>query len=379
MRILHVVPTYLPATRYGGPIYSVHGLARAQAASGDEVQVFTTNVDGPNVSPVQVGEAVSLDGVSIWYFSISTPRRLYRSPGMVHALRERISSFDIVHIHSVFLWPTLAAARAAQASAVPYVVAPRGMLVADLIRSKSSIIKAAWIALFERKTIANAAAVHATSEREAEDLRALGLSMHRVVIVSNGVDLPEIIDQPSGSNGRYILFLGRINWKKGLDRLIAAMVHVPDVDLLIAGNDEDGLTPKLLKQARSLDLDGRVRFIGEVRGSEKRSLLQEAEAFVLPSHNENFGIAVLEAMVSAVPVVITPEVGLAKTVAEAGAGVVSSGDPEVFGRALASIIANPTKCRLMGKAGRTVAQKRFSWNAIASEMKTAYCEILDSQ
>jgi len=145
LKILHVVPSYLPATRYGGPIRSVHGLARAQAARGHDVKVFTTNVDGPTVSPVSVGVPVDISGVEVWYFPTSVGRRLYRSPAMAAALYHGGMSFDIVHLHSVFLWPTMMAARWATSTATPYVLTPRGMLVADLIARKSRWLKRTWI------------------------------------------------------------------------------------------------------------------------------------------------------------------------------------------------------------------------------------------
>src|SRR5262245_10785748 len=166
MRILHIVPTYYPATRYGGPIRSVHGLARSLAARGHVVHVYTTNVDGQENADVPLGTSVNLDGVSVWYFPTALGRRLYRSPAMSRALNINISGFDIVHTHSVFLWPTTAAARAARAHHVPYILAPRGMLVADLMRRKNSLAKRIWIAAFERQNVAAATAVHATSEVE---------------------------------------------------------------------------------------------------------------------------------------------------------------------------------------------------------------------
>src|SRR5439155_8383998 len=144
MRLLHVVPTYLPATRYGGPIFAVHGLCRALARRGHEVHVFTTNVDGDGVSDVPLDRPVNLDGVHVHYFGASL-RRIYFSPGMRRMLEKRVRDFDVVHAHSVFLWPTAAAARAAHARGVPYVISPRGMLVNELIERKSRFAKRAWI------------------------------------------------------------------------------------------------------------------------------------------------------------------------------------------------------------------------------------------
>src|SRR6266567_2457488 len=118
MKILHVVPTYYPAVRYGGPIQSVHGLASALAAYGHDVHVYTTNADGQGVSRVPLDRPSRLDGVTIRYFPTSVGRRVYRSPRMRQALRSNVASFDLVHLHSVFLWPTLAGAETARRAGV---------------------------------------------------------------------------------------------------------------------------------------------------------------------------------------------------------------------------------------------------------------------
>src|SRR5690242_1229236 len=111
MRILHVVPTYFPAVRYGGPIFAVHGLCRALVDLGHDVEVYTTNVDGSETSPVPVGEPVFLDGVQIRYFPSPLFRRLYWAPAMGEMLGRSVIGFDLIHLHSVFLWPTWMAAR----------------------------------------------------------------------------------------------------------------------------------------------------------------------------------------------------------------------------------------------------------------------------
>src|SRR3974390_3341497 len=116
MKILNVVPTYYPAVRYGGPIRSVHGLASALAAHGHEVHVYTTNVDGDGELPVRLDRPVQIDGVNVSYFATSIGRRLYRSARMWQALHANISGFDIIHLHSVFLWPTSAAPQVSRQS-----------------------------------------------------------------------------------------------------------------------------------------------------------------------------------------------------------------------------------------------------------------------
>ncbi|HJX28052.1 MAG TPA: glycosyltransferase, partial [Thermoanaerobaculia bacterium] len=308
MKILHVVPTYVPAWKHGGPIRSVHGLARALAARGHQVTVFTTDVD--TIGAVPVGQAVALDGVEVWYFPVTVPRRLYRSPAMGAALRDRVSGFDVVHLHSVFLWPTAAAARAAERAEVPYLLAPRGMLVADLLRRRGRWRKAAWLRLVERRTLARAAGLHATAELEAEEARRLDLPIPRVFVVPNGIDPEPPADlssiQPTIrrllDSGPFLLYLGRLSWKKGLDRLIPALARVPETTLAVAGNDEEGIRPRLEGLAREAGVVGRVVFLGPVDGADKAALLQRCAALVLPSYSENFGNSVLEAMAAGRPV-----------------------------------------------------------------------------
>ncbi len=377
MRILHVVPSYLPAVRYGGPIYSVNGLARASAARGHDVHVFTTNVDGPCVSPVPLARPIDLDGVKVWYFSCGLGRRIYRSPDMAKMLEREVRHFDIVHLHSVFLWPTNAAAHAARKHGVPYVLAPRGMLVEGLIASKSRWTKTLWIRLFERKNVAYAGAIHVTSEIEKTELQNLGLPVKVFAVIPNGIELPPTLPPPSNDSGRpVILFLGRINWKKGLQRLIKSMVHVPGADLVIAGNDEDHEMPKLRELVTTYALEGRVRFVGPQHGNEKWALITSAAVFATASYSENFGIAVLEAMACGVPVVVTPEVGLASAIIKNGAGVVVDGEPAAFGKALADLIKDPQRRAALGSAGRKAAAEQFSWDAIARDIEAIYATTL---
>jgi len=378
LRILHVVPSYYPAVRYGGPIKSVHALAIASVNRGHQVHVYTTNVDGPNNSEVPLGRPVDRDGVSVWYYGTNIGRRLYRSLDMGGALRSSLNTFDVLHLHSVFLWPTCAAARLAREFGVPYIVAPRGMLVKRLIDRRSSIAKRTWIALFERRNIEKAATVHVTSEVEWEELKELGFKPRRIALVPNGVDFPSTETTPNSmfhgllQSRSLILFLGRINWKKGIDRLIPALAHVPEAELIIAGNDEENYIPSLVSLAQRSGVAERVRFLGPVDDTEKWGLLRKAKMLVLPSYSENFGNVILEAMAVGCPVIVTPEVGLAPTVRNSNVGLVVEGTPENLGAAINTLLRNPDQCRRMGEAGRRIAREQFSWAAIARKMEQVY-------
>jgi glycosyltransferase involved in cell wall biosynthesis len=365
MRILHVVPTYLPARRYGGPIVAVHGLCKALVARGHEVHVYTTNVDGAGTSDVPLRVPVDLDGVQVHYFPSPFPR-LYWSPAMGRALD--VSSYDVVHIHAVYLWPGVAAARAARKAGVPYVISPRGMLVPELIRRKSAAAKTTWLQLVERRGFARAAAIHFTSQLEWDDAKRIGLPLPSPVVIPNGIDLEPRPDVPR--DDRTLLFLGRVNWKKGLDRVIEALPSLPGARFVIAGNDEEGLTPRLIALAEKHGVAERVQFVGPVYGAAKNELLAHATLFVLASRSENFGNAVLEALAMETPVALSPEVGLAQQVVEAGAGV--------LGLDLASLLEDAERRERMGRAGRTLVESRFAWPRVAEEMETAYRALVES-
>lgn len=378
LRILHVVPTYYPAVRYGGTIRSVHGLSAALGRRGHEVHVYTTSVDGENDLDVPLDRPVDLDGVAVHYFRVPALRRLFWAPALQRRLRESVSDFDVVHLHSVFLYPTWVAARIAAWAEVPYVMSPHGMLVGDVIRRKSRLVKTAWINLVERKTLARAAALHVTADLEGEEIRALRLPMPDVVRhVPNGIEWPTqhvpLSETPFANlPPRYALFLSRISWKKGLDRLIMAWQRVPDVPLVIAGNDDEAYIPKLRRLVQSLGLAERVIFTGPVTDKHKWALYERADLFLLPSYSENFGMVVAEAMYMGCPVVLTPEVGLARAVASAGAGVVTSNNPATLAMSINDVLADPERRREMGRRGAEAARRLFSWSRVIEQMESLY-------
>jgi len=368
-RIVHVVPTYLPARRYGGPIVAVHGLCRALAARGHDVEVLTTNVDGTGISDVPLDRPVELDGVRVRYFASELPR-LYWSPAMRRALGGAIHGAGVVHIHSIYLWPTYAASRAASKAGVPYVISPRGMLVPELIRGKSRLVKTAWLRFIERRNLAHSSAIHFTSQREWDDALRVGVPLPSPFIVPNGTDLPSAAG--AAREDDLVVSIGRINWKKGLDRLIEAAVLVPQARFVIAGNDEEELVPKLRALAVTLGVDQRIEFRGAVSPLERDGLLARAAVFALPSHSENFGNAVLEALAAATPVVVTPEVGLADAVRHAECGLVTGGTPRELAGALTTLLGDPARRRAMGERGRALVEERFTWPRVAAEMEAHY-------
>jgi glycosyltransferase involved in cell wall biosynthesis len=380
MRLLHVIPSYLPAVRYGGPIFATHGLCKALAARGHEVEVFTTNINGPKSSSVPIATPVHLDGVQVHYFSCPLIRRLYWAPALGRALYSKIGKFDAVHLHSVFLWPTWAAARRARKASVPYVISPRGMLVRDLIDRRNWLAKSVWMQVIERSNIEQATAVHLTSKIEASELKRFGWRLPRLAVIPNGVEEPpscsgEIAAEVEGiaAEQPLVLFLGRLSWKKGLDQLLRAFASTRAGILAIVGTDDEGLAPRLVKLANELRIADRVRILPRtVIGPEKECLFAAARVFVLTSYSENFGNTVLEAMQRRVPVVVTPEVGAAEIVQESGGGLIVAGDPSPLAAAICKLTSDVDLARSMGEAGQRHAMAHYSWTNIAVQMEDLY-------
>ncbi|WP_296336291.1 glycosyltransferase [Reyranella sp.] len=386
MRLLHVVPTYLPALRYGGPIRTVHALCRALAARGHDVHVFTTNVDGGQDSDVPLQRPVDLEGVKVTYFPSSLLRRLYWSPPMGRALARQVAGFDAVHLHAVYLWPIWAGARAARAHRVPYVISPRGMLVPELMRRKSRWAKAAWIALIERTNLERAAAIHTTSTVEAGHIAGLGWKLPPIAMIPHGVDdppapsaaplSPDVASAIGGSAP--VLALGRISWEKGLDRLIAALPLAPAARLVIAGDDADGHAAVLAAEAQRAGVAGRVTILARhVAGADKEALFAAARVFAMTSLSENFGLAAFEAMRRGVPVLTTADVGMSEIVRDAHAGLVVDTAPAAIAEGLNALLADAARSRAMGETGRALVVAQYGWPSIAHRMETLYRSLGD--
>jgi glycosyltransferase involved in cell wall biosynthesis len=296
------------------------------------------------------------------------------------AMQAQASSFDVMHVHSVFNWPTWSAARIAKSVGLPFLLSPRGMLGRTVIEAKSRLAKSLWIRLIEQKSLLDSSGLHVTADWEAAEINALGFRLPQVFCVPNGVSWPtcysSLSDGPlTGISKPYALFLSRINWKKGLDRLIEAWKWVPDLNLLIAGNDEDGYQKKLEQLADEHRVRDRIRFLGAVADEHKWALYENAMMLALPSYSENFGNVVAEAMAMGCPVVVTPEVGLADLVKESGSGVVTDGAPRALAQTISSLLQDAPRRRSMGERGKFTARRHLSWESASAQMEAIYAGI----
>ena len=383
MRILHISPSYAPAWRYGGPAFSVHNLCKSLVLLGHEVRVLTTNLNGNQYLDVPTAQWTLLDGVSVQYCSVPLLRKIYYSPQLVHSLSEESNAADIIHIHTVFCWPSSIAAYIARKGQKPYIISPRGMLIQEMIEKKNRLLKHAWLSGIDRKNLGKASALHLTSDAEMIQTYKNKLVLPPAFVVPNGIDplvweamKTTAWDRSRRGLAQKIVYLGRINWKKGIDRLIEAMKFIKDATLLIVGNDDENYTPFLKKLANRHRVSARIHFSGPVYGAEKLQLLSDSDAFVLPSHSENFGNSVLEAMAMGCPVIITPEVALSQIISRENAGLVVDGNPVALGKAINSLLKNHVLRKELSINAEKVLKRYFDPTIIAKTMEQHYRRLI---
>jgi glycosyltransferase involved in cell wall biosynthesis len=377
MKVLHVVPSFYPAFHYGGPIISVYELCAGLRRQGCEVRVLTTDANGLGAVLDVVKDApVTLPpGFSVRYCS-----RIFRhsvSPGLLRLLVPSIRWADVVHLTAVYNFPTLPTLAACRWLAKPLVWSPRGALQ-RWQSSRRPLLKAGWESVC-RRLAPEGMVLHVTSQREAEESGAQ-FPRARSVVIPNGVELPPRLDHHNGSGGLRLLFLGRIDPKKGIENLLAACQLLSNLDrpwsLTIAGSGDGSYTAGLEEGARHLGLRERISFAGEVRGQAKANLFAASDLAVFPSHTENFAMVVAEALAHGVPVIAstgTPWSG----VEAHGCGLWVENDPVTLAAAIERMSQMPLG--EMGERGRRWMEEEFAWETVAREMLKLYGKLLLKQ
>ena len=392
MNILCVTPYYKPAFVYGGPARSVPSLCEAMVKHGAQVTVFTTNANGPgSVLGVPTSQPLAMGGVDVYYFPVSWPlARIvpFYSPALREACSRRVAQFDLVYIVGNWTYPVLAAAKSSLRESIPYVASPRGSFM-DWSMGEKAVKKRLYLAFLERRTIEGAAAIHATSSLEEQQLRGWHFGP-MVTVVPNGIDMAPFAELPQRGKlrhslgiphiGTLSLFVGRLHKEKRLDLIVAAFATlaqtVLDAHMLIVGWDQDGSGKAAQEQARELGLSHRVHFAGQLTGTGLVQAYADADLLVLLSHRENFGMVAIEAMAVGLPVLLAKEVGLAEEVEQAGAGLVVTAVPDEIGTAWRKLLSNEDLRKAMGSRGKTLVRDRFTSDVVATSMIELFAAVL---
>jgi glycosyltransferase involved in cell wall biosynthesis len=395
LRVLMVTQSYYPFLQRGGSAATVHALAQGLAQRGHSVTVLTSDL-GISTQPMPVPAAAKTtqgwrydhDGVETIYLSSrGSYRALTWNPGIFAFCANRLSSFDIVHIYGTYDLLGPAVARACRRAGVPYVFEPMGMF-RPIIRNV--VLKSVYRQLFGESVACRAAQLVATSLQEKRELIEEGIAAEKITIRRNGIDLPTL---PTAGAFRFqwkipqdaflVLFLGRIVPKKSPELLLDAFARwrrssaaTPPCFLVFAGPSESESYLRTLKaDVKRLGLNESVVFTGAVYGDAKWSALADADIFVLPSQNENFGNAAAEAIACGTPVVVTDRCGIAPVV-ESRAGLVISHECEALVRALDQLSGPGLRTRM--KLGCKELARGLGWEQPLAETEALYAQLLSN-
>ena len=389
MKVLHVINA-VPASA-GGPSQVIRGMSAWQARNGLSVDVCTTDLDFPG-RPRLSHEAIRksfAENVNLKIFSAPIGP-LHISLPMFSWLRSNVAKFDLVHIHGLYRFPTTAAAYICRNQRIPYIIRPHGSLDPYLFRqsSRSVWLKRVYERVFDLPNLHGASAIHYTTEDERR--RAAFLSLRApTFVVPNGIEWSRFAQLPDRGPFRLqlgvgaaplVLFLGRLNFKKGLDLLVPAFAQVrarhSQAHLAIVGPDNEGYLSKVRSWVQEARLDRVVHFVDHLKDNAVIQAYVDADIFVLPSYTENFGLTVVEAMACGLPVVISDQVNIHADIAKARAGIVTQCERSAIASALDTFLNDPAAGRTCGAAGRRLVKQRFTWPATVEVLQKEYEAII---
>lgn len=361
MQIIQVVPRI--ANESSGPSISVPSLCRGLVRAGVNVQLMTLKPEPKN----RIFEQL------VQFPTIPFFAKLGVSPRLKAALRSRAEAVEIIHSNSLWMMPNIYTYLATRNRKTKLVVSPRGTL------STYALSRSKWKKRFmwyfgQGKALLRADCLHATSLDELECARKMGYR-GPIAVIQNGVDCPETIDKKTQSEHRKLLFLARIHPTKGLDTLLDVWKHLepsyPNWSLVVAGPNKHEYALQMQQTANDLDLD-RIRFVGELNGEAKSHAYNEASLYVLPTHTENFGVSIAEALAHGIPAVVF-EGAPWKGLNERGAGWwVPPGNKSLETTLSAAMSLDAAELRKKGMAGRQWMLDEFNWSHIGRTMASVY-------
>lgn len=370
MRVLQVVGSMSPS--WGGLTRAVAGLTEAMVRRGLEVKIVTTSR----------GRETQLHPQGVKVESLPTTIGSWRhARGLRHLLIQSVAWADLVHIHGLWLYPHFLASRIAQKARKPYLVSPHGMLDPWALNQRR-LRKRVYNAIIERNTLCKAALIHAVSDMEVAAVSRLGLGVP-VLLVPNGIDHREFaqaFDQasvatrfPQLAGKTVILFMGRVHPKKGLDLLASTFGALaksrPDLFLLIVGPENGDYAKRI--QSRLEGGKDQCLFTGMFQGEQRLHALALADIFVLPSYSEGFPLAPLEAMAAGLPVILSEQCNI-PNIEESGAGIITAHNAESLSRAILTLVDKPLLRKQMGRNGRELVLRTYTWENAAARLKTSY-------
>lgn len=367
MKIMQVV-THI-GDESTGPSYSVPSLCTALQKNGCDITLYTL-LDIPNKE--------FLFKIKNFPRSRFPVKALGRSPEMYSFMLEHAKEFDLIHSHMLWMAPNYYSGIVADKYNIPYVCSPRGTL------SKWALTQSVWkkkivLELGQKHALNTVNCFHATAEQEYHEIQEAGYPNVPCTIIPNGIDIPDLPFKKDKEHKR-LTFMSRIHAKKGIDNLIKAWVEIQNSffewELSIVGPDNNNYAQEMKILAKDVGAK-RLTFTGELKGEAKIDFLSNSDLFVLPTHSENFGMVVAEALACEVPVICTkgaPWKGLVEN--DAGWWIEIGVEPLKRSLEKAMSLAKEER-REIGQNGRKWMERDFSWDKIAKDMIKTYKWLID--
>ena len=390
MKILHIIPSV--SLVRGGTSIAILGTIRALRAHNVNAEIATTNDNGPEVLNVPINQKIQYQGVPVRFFSRFSPpvnaiSEYAFSYDFSQWLWKNIQSYDLVEIHSFFSYVCSFSAAIARWKSVPYLISPHGQLLPWVI-SQKPLKKKIYTFLIERANLNRAAAIHCSTEREAQDVKNFAITSPTFVIPHGIEPLQTFVEAESILHKKYnipkflpiILFLARFHPKKRLDFLLEVLKSVEKnarFHVILAGSGDAHYMKYISDLIYSLNLQDRTTLAGFVAGSEKELLLQGSDIFVAPTFGENFGFSIVEAMYSKLPVITTPEMQITSDITREYTGFVVPGEKDLWVEAIVQLLNSAELREQMGENGKRLVERKFNWDIIARELTSVYTSILN--
>ena len=381
MKVLHVVP--YASSIYGGPPIVVAHMADSLSGLGVDVDVVTTTANGRVELNVPTDRPVMQKAIPYFYFPRQGPKFWMFSWPLTRWLWRNVRNYDLVHVHNLFAYTTLPACAAARYFGKPYVITPHGMLDPWCLSHKWWK-KQPYYHLLEKRNLQHASALHVTSSFEADGMASLGFS-ETTHVIPLYVETPALPARSRHDNDTLaLLFLSRLDPIKGLPTLLQALALLRKradrkLVLTIAGQGSEAYISELQALVESLNITENVNFVGFLQGEAKLQALADADVFVLPSYHENFSLATAEAMAAGLPVIVSDQVGIAREISNADAGMVVPADSApALADAIETFFSERVR-KMTGENGRNLVKQSFSKQQFGERLLGLYKKIVASQ
>ncbi len=392
MNILQVTLGFYPAQAWGGPVKIVHQNSKELVARGHSVSVYCTNLLDKNnkIRPATFEQVI--DGIRVVYLDTLNIKNWpgtvgpFWLPDLPSYLRREIHQFDLVHLNGYRSPFLLAVARAARKAGIPVVTQPHGTLPVIM---HSFFLKKLYDRLLGDQEIKHIGCLIALQESEKQQALAHGIPAHKIEKIPNGIDPQERekVSEKGAFRERFgidpekplILFLGRINKKKGTDMLLEAFsrMNLPDARLVIAGPD-DGQLAEVERLIQQLGLSEKVFLTGLLCGSDVLSAYQDADLFVLPCRTDTFPVTIMEACLMKLPMVITDRCEIADLVKGRVAEVVPF-DPQAFAYGMALLLSEKERYTRYQNNCLAMINDTFSIQAVVDHLESVYRRVMKNQ